>query len=328
MAHFRRQYFIRSTYCSDLELTHSNRDYAHDIERFVIGAFDSDLGNRGDITSSCVIDTKLKVKAMIVSKSSGVLAGKMEVLFLLKNAGKRLRGTLKCHFLQDDGSLLYCGSVVAELQGFAVDILAVERTVLNVLQRMSGIATLTRDYVLQLPSDVLLLSTRKTLWGRLDKRACFLGGAGTHRLGLSDAVLVKDNHIAVFGDDFDQLLPKLFSFRKKVKFIEIEVASVSQAKKLLTSYSSFIRQLPVRRAASSRLFVLLDNMKPAEIKQVLTFSKNLHLGDSVFFEASGGIDFKNIGSYAKTGVDLLSVGALTHSAKALDLSLDIQLQKN
>jgi nicotinate-nucleotide pyrophosphorylase (carboxylating) len=164
---------------------------------------------------------------------------------------------------------------------------------------------------------VLIAATRKTHWGMIDKKACAVGGALTHRLALNDAVLIKDNHLALIDHDFEKIFYKIRNAKTPGRFIELEITSLSDAKKVIFYYKKFTSKFP--------FYLMLDNMKPALIRKVIQYVKNAGLYNCILFEASGGINKENIFNYAKSGVDLLSLGMLTHSSPALDISLEFEL---
>lgn len=249
-----------------------------------------DLGSKGDITSETVIKGNPKVTAIVKAKENGIVAGLEEVLWFLD------RYTLHVTRYTKDGAKIKKGNRILKLTGGIKDILKIERTILNLMQRMSGIATQTNKLVKITKNKVLICPTRKTQWGLLDKRAVTFGGGGTHRLGLYDWILIKDNHIKLSRPPF--LVPRS-------RFWEIEAKTERQV-------NDFIKLKP-----SALMF---DNFKPEKIKKII---KRIGKTD-IIFEASGGITEKNIAEYAKTGVDVISLGSLTHSSKALDISLDIE----
>ena len=187
------------------------------------------------------------------------------------------------------------GDAIIKLVGGIKTILKLERTILNILQRMSGIATQTAHLVKLCP-HVLICPTRKTQWGLLDKKAVTVGGGGTHRLGLYDWILIKDNHLKISN----------FEFRILNKFWEIEVKNEKELKKAIALKPDVI---------------MFDNFKPNQIKKLIKILHEKH--PQIIFEASGGINEETIKNYSQTGVDVISLGALTHSTKALDISLDI-----
>ncbi len=199
-----------------------------------------------------------------------------------------------------------------EMEGDARTILSIERTVLNILMRMSGISTITRelvDIVGNVDNRVIVAGTRKTTPGLqfFEKEAIRLGGGDTHRFRLDDSVLIKDNHIAIVGSvkKAVEKAKKYVSFTKK---IEIEVESIDDA---------------LEAAISGADIVMLDNMNPSEVKNVVNALINKNLREKILIEVSGGINPDNIADYAETGVDVISTGYITHSARSLDMSLEI-----
>lgn len=281
----------------------------------------SDVKN-DDITSDFLIPETQVGKGRIFAHQAGVIAGLEEVQYFLKKeiSLKNIRFSA----LVKDGDRVKNGSALAALEGTILDLLKAERVILNTLQRMSGIATQASYLVKKVPKNVLIVPTRKTLWGLLDKKACTLGGAGTHRLDLQDAVLVKDNHLAAIEQNFSQLFKRLTKIPqaelKVLRFIEVEVTSLSAFKKLLEE----CEKAPIR---PNFLFVMLDNFKPAGIRAARKYLLKLPFAKSVFLEASGGITLKNISQYAKTGVQIISSGALTHSAASFDCSFELSFKK-
>jgi nicotinate-nucleotide pyrophosphorylase (carboxylating) len=207
-----------------------------------------------------------------------------------------------------DGAAVNAKDIVIELEGFARAILTAERVALNFLQRLSGIATLTRKFVEAAVNDhVKIIDTRKTTPGlrALEKAAVVAGGGANHRFGLFDMVLVKDNHVAAISDSraFAEAIARVRHERPGMQ-IEVEADNLEQVRELLQ-----IDGIDV---------ILLDNMKPAQIREAIAAGKG-----KLKFEASGGITLKNIRQIAGTGVDFISIGALTHSARAIDFSLEL-----
>jgi len=276
---------------------------------------------RNDITSEVLIPNNLQGKGVIVAHEDGVVAGLEEIHFFLEN--ERSLKNVRSLFLLKDGVRVKKGEGIAVLEGPVLDLLKAERIVLNVIQRMSGIATFASEFVEKVPKMVLVTPTRKTLWGLLDKKACAMGGAGTHRLDLEDAVLVKDNHLAVLGKNFGLLFQQLeegWSKIKHARFIEVEVTSLEDFQTLLKEFqnSEFYKKM-----RSQRLFVMLDNFKVADVWEACRLFERQQISDSVYLEASGGINLKNVSEYGKTGVHIISSGALTHSAPAFDCSFEL-----
>ena len=275
------------------KLKMSNRNYCQQV-KFLLGFFlQEDLAREGDITSNLLIDANEVECVKIVAKQDGVLAGLEEVCWFLR------QHKIKCQSKIRDGQKISTGQTILVLQGNLRKILSLERTALNVLQRMSGIATQTNQLVRKVGGKVLICPTRKTQWGLLDKKAVVIGGGGTHRLGLYDFVLIKDNHLKIANRE-----SRIVNLKNS--FWEVEVESTKQALAM------------VKLNPKAMMF---DNFKPANIKKAIKGIKTIN--KNIIFEASGGINEKNIVSYAKSGVDIISLGALTHSAKALDVSLEI-----
>lgn len=298
-------------------LSVKNPAYAAEVRRYVIGAFLADKG-KGDITSQILIPISQKGQARIIAKQSGILAGIEELTYFL-DSSKKYVPSLSLTLQQSDGDILKKKEVIGVLHGTAKDILLVERTILNLLQRMSGIATLVKAYRTKMKPAVKLAATRKTLWGLLDKKACTIGGALPHRLGLYDAVLIKDNHLTLLKKDFPKILEKLIKANPKTTFNEIEIASIGELKNFLAAF----QKIPLQTQKKLNLRILLDNMAVAKLRQSVEIVKKASLKSKILLEASGGVNFDNIKKISQTGVDIISVGALTHSAPALDISLTI-----
>jgi nicotinate-nucleotide pyrophosphorylase (carboxylating) len=317
-----RSEIVRRTHSQVRFLKITNLVYAQEVFNHTLQALKQDLGKRGDITTRLLKLEKHKCKAELLSKSKGILAGIQEINFFLTGNfdRKKLFKKIKLRLLKKDGDAVRPGEKIAEIEGSAGDILKIERTVLNLLQRMSGIATLMHMYTQKAGPDVFICPTRKTPWGLLDKRACVVGGGGTHRLSLADAILIKDTHLDLLQHDLEELFKRISSITKKEKaqFLEIEVEKPHEA---LTIAKKF-RDLK-KKEISLPCLLMFDNMKPDLIKKTITRLKKEKLYPFVLLEASGGINLQNIKKYAESGVDLLSIGALTHSAPALDFSLKI-----
>lgn len=287
-----RKEFVKKVFDAGDELTPKNQLYADFVSRYL-------FADGHDVTTKALIGTDQKMTARIVKKSPGISCGIEEILHFIPNA----------RVSKDD-------NVVIELNGNARDILALERTCLNLLMRMSGIATFTRKMVDLAGPDVLLVPTRKTLWGLLDKRACHAGGGGTHRLDLHDAILIKDNHLSLLDYDIEKALKMAFKSCFGVRFVEIEV----ETRKDATTAHNVFKKLHFGVPAA----IMFDNMAPSEIRAVLD-----EIGETdVLFEASGGITGRNLKEYAETGVDVISMGELTMNAPALDFSMEVSRSKD
>jgi nicotinate-nucleotide pyrophosphorylase (carboxylating) len=269
----------------------------------VRAALREDLGRAGDITSAATIPEKARAKAAIVARKPGVLAGLplAESAFRTLEAGADFAAKLK------DGDQLARGSVVAEVTGNARAILSAERVALNFLCHLSGIASATAGLVAKVAhTKARICDTRKTLPGlrALEKYAVRCGGGINHRFGLDDAILIKDNHIAVVGGVAEAVRRARAGAGHLVK-IEVEVDTLEQLREAMTAAPDV---------------VLLDNMPPAELRAAV----ELVAGRAVT-EASGGITPESIAAIAEAGVDMISSGWLTHSAPALDLGLDFEI---
>ncbi|MDP1582909.1 MAG: carboxylating nicotinate-nucleotide diphosphorylase [Bradyrhizobium sp.] len=272
------------------------------IEEAVQRALAEDLGRAGDITSIATIPETTRARAILIARQSGVIAG----LPLAVATFQRLTPDIGilAHFR--DGATVASGAQVLTISGPARAVLAGERTALNFVGRLSGIATLTADYVRHAAGTQLrICCTRKTTPGlrALEKYAVRCGGGFNHRFGLDDAILIKDNHIAVVGGVRPVLERARTHIGHLVK-IEIEVDTLAQLREVLDTGLADV--------------VLLDNMDTATLTEAVKLA-----GGRVVLEASGGVTLDSVATIAATGVDYASVGALTHSAPNFDVALDI-----
>jgi nicotinate-nucleotide pyrophosphorylase (carboxylating) len=272
------------------------------VEPIVRAALLEDLAHGGDLTTDAIVPPDLRTTARIVSRADGVIAGLDPALLafeLLEPGAVQVRTAIA------DGEAVKAGGLVAQLEGPAAVLLTGERTMLNLLCRLSGIATATGAMVEAIAGTrAHVVDTRKTTPGLriLEKYAVRCGGGANHRFGLDDAVLIKDNHLALAGSVHEAVTRVRAHVGHMVK-IEVEVDSLEQLREALRE--------PIDA-------VLLDNMKPAMLEEAVRIA-----GGSVITEASGGVRPETIAAIAATGVDLISVGWVTHSAPALDLGLDI-----
>ncbi|AHL22927.1 carboxylating nicotinate-nucleotide diphosphorylase [Thermococcus nautili] len=256
----------------------------------------------GDVTSEAVIPEGTRAKAVIIAKQNGVIAGVEEAKALFEHFG------VKVSVRKRDGEDVRRGDVILELEGDARAILLVERTALNVMGRMSGIATEVRRLVEKVKAvnpKVRVAGTRKSLLRPIDKRAILIGGGEPHRFSLSDAILIKDNHLALVPLEEAIRRAKAFSV---YKVVEVEVESLEDA-------------LKAARAGAD--VIMLDNMSPEEIAETIEALKREGLRDRVKIEVSGGITPENIEEYAGLDIDVISLGYLTHSVKNFDVSLEV-----
>ena len=258
-----------------------------------------DVG-QGDVTSSAVIPPNLKVMAEVIAKDDGVVAGIEEAAIMAESLGLAVEAKVV------DGETIRKKQVLMEISGDAQTILSVERTLLNLVSRMCGVATATRalnDRLRAAGTKTRVAATRKSAPGLLyfDKKAVQLGGGDTHRLHLDDMILIKDNHVAIVGSP-EAAVKKAKTNASFSKKIEVEITKVSDL-------------LSVVRAGAD--LVLLDNFSVDQIAEAVGLLEKCGLRDRVILEASGGITAENIVDYALAGVDVISLGALTHSVKAL-----------
>jgi nicotinate-nucleotide pyrophosphorylase (carboxylating) len=270
----------------------------HMLERFL-----EEDAPFGDVTSEAVVP-EIRCRAEIVVHEDGIIAGMEEAVALLSSLGLELQN------LVSDGSRVKSGTRILEITGPASTILLAERTILNILGRMSGIATYTRrivDHVQAINPQCRIASTRKTAPGLriLDKKAVMLGGGDSHRFSLSDMILIKDNHLSLMP-----LRKAVDRAREQSPYrrVEIEVTTPAMAEEAARLGVSII---------------MLDNMSPKQIAKTLHLLEEKGLRKGVIIEASGGITEENISAYASLSIDVISMGSLTHSAPVLNLGLEI-----
>lgn len=266
----------------------------NELKRFL----KEDLG-RGDITSQ-LLPNRI-ISARIITRESGLVAGTKFVreLFSIKGCNVRIK--------KRDGSKILPNDTILEIRGPARSILSVERTALNLLSRMSGIATQTNLLVKETRGTrAKIYATRKTAPGLrfFDKEAVAIGGGKRHRMALDEMIMIKDNHLAV-ADSFEKIIQDAKNRGKK---FEVEVENLKDA---------------IIAAKSGASIVMLDNFTPKMIIETIRELKKLNLRNKVKLEASGGITIKNVRKYAQTGVDIISVGSITNSIKAIDFSLEV-----
>jgi len=263
-------------------------------------ALKEDIGP-GDITTDNLINPQLKGQGIIIAKESLVVAG----LNVAKQVFQCLDSEVKFRSEYNDGDFVKNGDTLANVNGRLRALLTGERTALNFLQHLSGISTLVRSYISELSDkNIRLVDTRKTTpgWRVLEKYAVRVGGAYNHRIGLYDGVLIKDNHIAAFGGikkAIDHIRTQISHLLK----IEVEVSNLDQVKEALAANADVI---------------MLDNMTIKQIKEATAF-----IDKRAVVELSGGVTKGDLKSLAETGVDIISVGALTHSARCVDISMRI-----
>ncbi|MFC2012006.1 carboxylating nicotinate-nucleotide diphosphorylase [Chloroflexota bacterium] len=264
--------------------------------------------SHGDVTSQALIPPELQGKATILAKETGILAGGE----VARDVFLRVDSSLKIELLIKDGAELKPGEIIATAYGSVISILKAERVALNFLQRLSGIASQTARYIAETRDTMAkIYDTRKTTPGlrELEKYAVRIGGGQNHRMHLGDAVLIKDTHLAALRAQEMSLKDILTMARKNAPkgiTIEVEVTTAHEV---------------AEAAEAGADIIMLDNMSPDEMKRAVS-----SLPDGVRTEASGGITLENVRAAAMSGVDIISIGSLTHSSKALDISLELEPQ--
>ncbi len=277
------------------------------IEEIIDRALAEDL-IKGDVTTEALIAGARRGTGFIVAKKEGILAG----INVAKQVFHRVDPELKVELLLEDGAGVKPGSKVANVSGRIASILAAERVALNFLQRLSGIASETNRYVEAVKDlPVRIMDTRKTTPGLrvLEKYAVKVGGGENHRMSLGDGILIKDNHLAALrsqGLNVKQIVAKARQNSPQRLPVEVEVGTVSEALEAVEAGADI---------------VMLDNMNLEDMRKAV---KSIH--GRTLVEASGGITLDNVRSVAETGVDFISIGALTHSVRALDISLELEAQ--
>ncbi|TWT85693.1 Nicotinate-nucleotide pyrophosphorylase [carboxylating] [Posidoniimonas polymericola] len=269
-------------------------------------ALQEDLDHQTDLTSQCVADGGGQATASFVSRGTGVVAGLPILPLVATEAG----AAIEVELLAADGDSVAPGDAVATMSGPAIDLLTCERTMLNFLCRLSGVATLASRFVDEVAGQAAIYDTRKTTpgWRRLEKYAVGCGGGHNHRTGLYDAVLIKDNHLAHAASAGVTPADAVRSARQQAPagtVIEVEVDSLDQLEQVLPARPDI---------------VLLDNMSNEQLRRAVGVRDSGHAG--VVLEASGGVNLQTVAGIAASGVDRISVGALTHSSGSFDFGLD------
>jgi nicotinate-nucleotide pyrophosphorylase (carboxylating) len=270
-------------------------------------ALSEDIG-AGDLTARTVIPETARATGQMRLKSTGVVSG----LTVVERVFARVDTKIRWQALVEDGVSLEAGTVIGEIAGPARSVLTAERTALNFVQRLSGVATLTRTFVDAIAgTGARIIDTRKTTPGMrvLDKQAVRHGGGFNHRIGLFDGVMIKDNHIAALGGD-DAIGEAVDRARSQIPHtvkIEVEVANLEQLRLAL---------------ASGAEIIMLDNMSIEMMREAVAITAG-----KAILEASGGVNLASVRAIAESGVDVISVGALTHSAPALDISVDLEITR-
>ncbi len=268
----------------------------YNTRKALMGFLSEDIG-KGDITSALL--SKRIIRGRIISRQSAIIAGVKyaKEIFAIKKCKVTIR--------KKDGTKVNSGQTIMEIKGTPQAVLSCERTALNLISRMSGIATQTNELVKKIPKTTKVYATRKTAPGLrfFDKEAVVIGGGEKHRMTLGDMIMIKDNHLSI-----ESLVNLIRKAKKRHKKIEVEVENQKVA------------LLAAKEGAS---IIMLDNFTPKKITSTIKALKKARLRNKVTLEISGGINSKNISSYAKTGVEIISVGAITNSVLGIDLSLEV-----
>ena len=280
-------------------------------------AIKEDIGD-GDITSKIFIPGGSETKGMLIAKEAGIVAGLPVAGYVLSQIDENLIFTTNIK----DGSRVKKGTIIGSVKGLTLSLLSAERLVLNFLQRLSGIATATNRFAEKIKGyGTQIMDTRKTApgWRYLEKYAVRVGGGINHRMGLYDQILIKDNHLKIMGSEkengvISRLVRKAREQIENGMLIEVEVEDLCQIKDVVDAGVDII---------------LFDNMEPSKIREAVDIVKEIEknqdagTGKAILTEASGNITIENVEEYADAGVDRISVGAITHSARVLDISFDI-----
>jgi len=274
------------------------------IEPMVRRSLDEDFGNSGDITANLLISASAKGKLMMRAREAGIIAGMQAAQMTYAMVDPRVKFTVK----KGDGSKVKKGDIIATVEGPTRALLSAERVALNFLGRLSGVATLTAQYVaLVKGTKVRIAATRKTTPGlrAAEKQAVLAGGGYTHRESLAAAIMIKDNHIALAGG-VNKALKAIAKNADHMARVSVEVDTLAQLKKVL-KYAPDV--------------VLLDNMGAEKLVKAVAIVNNFD-GPRPTLEASGGVDLETVKGLAQTGIDVISIGALTHSAPNFDIGMD------
>ncbi|MFH1212951.1 MAG: carboxylating nicotinate-nucleotide diphosphorylase [Candidatus Neomarinimicrobiota bacterium] len=307
-----REKQVRQCFDASDELRISRKYYRQMVLTFLENLLTMDTGV-GDATQNPPKFYNRKCTAIIKAKSPTIVAGLAEIRAFLHHKD------LKSESEFQDGDRADAGEIVLTIKGRAGQILTLERTILNIFQRLSGIATVTAEYsqaIVGLPCFVA--ATRKTLWGAIDKSALQYGGGLTHRLGLSDAAMLKENHLAILKKSGDPqalltALKAITAVEPPLRFVEVEVTNDDEFRQIVDAYKNL--------ATDIYRVIMFDHFTPDDIRRLIENTKTAGIYSQILFEASGNITLETIREYASSGVDVVSAGALTHSVKSADYSL-------
>jgi nicotinate-nucleotide pyrophosphorylase (carboxylating) len=315
------------------QLTLDNPAYSRVVRGILETLLHADLDPR-DLTVAALGIRERSGSANVVAREPGAAAGLEEYAYVMRKHG--LKVTLK----KVDGDVFETGEILVRVEGGQNKLLSLERVGLNLLQRMCGIATNTarlQERARRRCPATRILGTRKTPWGLLDKRAIHLGGGGTHRLGLGDGIVIKNNHLALLARREEQAVPlaigKAWTGRRNAAFIEVEVRSEESAIAAGREFKRLLAEEPptagadvgagayaAKKQRPCPCLVMLDNLMPEDVRNIIVAMRKNKVWEGTLVEASGGISETNFELYADAEVDAISIGAITHSARALDLS--------
>jgi nicotinate-nucleotide pyrophosphorylase (carboxylating) len=290
-----------------------------DLRQLVRLAVREDLGRQYDWTTVALVGPKRRGRGAVVAREAGIIAG----LRALPEILDEMHADIQCQLLANDGDLAAAGDIVAELAGSARDMLTCERLLLNVLSRLSGIATLTREFIRRIEgTGARVYDTRKTTpgWRRLEKYAVRCGGGSNHRTGLFDAILIKDNHLALRAAEHRSAAEAVHAVREFLSQLELESFPDVNPSGLIIEVEVDRLDILNEVLAAEPDIVLLDNMSTDDLRTAV--ARRDAIAPGVALEASGGVTWDSIREIALTGIERISVGALTHSAKSLDIGLD------
>ena len=314
-AHSTREERVRSALYRGHALSLANPIYMRAVRALVEELLRQDC-EAGDLTVEAMGLGSQPSFMEIRAKETGVAAGIEEAIWIYEYHNLNAAG------IRRDGEAIQPGDTLLRVEGAARSLLAFERTAVNLLQRMSGIASATRRFVSiahAASPTAHIVATRKAPWGLADKRAVHWGGGGTHRLHLGDAILIKTNHLTLasnsLGENLETALKQAWQRRKQAAFVEIEVTNVAEA----VAAARVFAELQAEPEACPCV-LLLDNFSADAAKSTVSRLRDMNLRETVLVEASGGVSEASIAGYAAAGVDAISVGSLTHSVRALDLS--------
>jgi nicotinate-nucleotide pyrophosphorylase (carboxylating) len=310
-----REERVHTAFYRGEHLTLGNHDYVQALSGLANELLRQDT-EAGDLTVDALGVGGQQCSVEVRAKEAGIAAGLSEAHWIYERAG------LGASCLVRDGNSIHAGDILLRIEGNAGTLLALERLAVNLLQRMSGVATATRHLVdaarCQSP-NAHVVATRKTPWGLLDKRAVHIGGGGTHRLSLSDAILIKTNHLRLAAVSeamsIEGAVRRAWEHREGAAFVEVEVTTAEEAMLAARAF----RDLQERDTACPCI-LMLDNFSPVQASATVGTLRSHDLHDAVLIEASGNVGDSSLAAYAASGVDAISIGALTHSARALDLS--------